>query len=389
MKILAVHETTVPIGAAMGNASIRFDAMTASALAIVSDRRIDGKPVIGYAFDSIGRYGSGALLKSRFLPRLLAAAPDALLDARGLIDPDRCYRLVMANEKGGGHGERSVAVGLLDAALWDLRAKLEEKPLWRALADRYHRRDASDRITVYGACGHFRDGEGPADLGAEVRRAVDAGFTRVKIKLGGTRTADDCARIEAAAQAMGGSDQLAVDLNGGLEPDIVADWLDHVAPFKLAWIEEPVDPLDYSLLASFIKHCPTPVATGENLFSWDDARNLLRYGGIRGDRDIIQVDVSLSYGICEYLRVVGGFEAAGWSRKRFWPHAGHLFAAQVVAGLAIGGHEAAVDANLPYGGFWDGTNIIDGQVTMPALPGVGFEGKANFYKLLAPLGARA
>jgi D(-)-tartrate dehydratase len=389
MKILAIHETTVPIGAAMGNASIRFDSMTASALAIVTDRKIDGKPVIGYAFDSIGRYGSGALLKSRFLPRLLAAAPDALLDARGIIDPDRCYRLVMANEKGGGHGERSVAVGLLDAALWDLRAKLEEKPLWRALADRYSRRDASDRIEVYGSCGHFRDGEGLAELGDEVRRAADAGFTRVKIKLGGTRTADDCARIEAAAKAINGAECLAVDLNGGLEPDIVGDWLHHVAPYRPLWIEEPVDPLDYSLLASFIKHCPMPVATGENLFSWDDARNLLRYGGIRGERDIIQVDVSLSYGICEYLRVVGGFEAAGWSRKRFWPHAGHLFASQVVAGLALGGHEAAVDANLPYGGFWDGTRIIDGQVTMPTLPGVGFEGKANFYRLLAPLGAFA
>ncbi len=385
MKIIAIQEATLPIGTAMGNASIRFDAMTASALAVISDRVIDGKPVIGYAFDSIGRYGSGALLKSRFLPRLLAAAPDALLDAKGIIDPDRCYRLVMTNEKGGGHGERSVAVGLLDAALWDLRAKLEEKPLWRALADRYNRRDASDRIAVYGTCGHFRAGEGLADLSDEVGRAVDAGFTCIKIKLGGTRVAEDCARIEAAMKATNGRARLAVDLNGGLEPDIVADWLHHVEPFQLAWIEEPVEPLDYSLLASFIKHCQTPVATGENLFSWDDARNLLRYGGIRGDRDLLQLDVSLSYGISEYLRIVGGLEAAGWSRRRFWPHAGHLFAAQVVAGLALGGHEAAVDASLPYGGFWDGTAISDGQVTMPSLPGVGFEGKANFYKLLAPL----
>ncbi len=386
MKIIAIREATMPIGTAMANASIRFDSMTASALAVITDRTSDGKPVVGYAFDSIGRYATGGLLKERFLPRLLAARPDALLDARGIIDPDACYRIVMANEKDGGHGERAGAVGLLDAALWDLRAKLEGKPLWRSLADRYARSDATDAVHVYGTCGHFRQGEGVAGLEDEVRRAVDAGFSRVKIKLGGTRTAHDCARIEAAGKIIGRFDRLAVDLNGGLEPDIVGDWLHHVAPYQLAWIEEPVAPLDYSLLASFIKHCSTPVATGENLFSWDDARNLLRYGGIRGDRDIVQLDVSLSYGICEYLRVVGGFEAAGWSRKRFWPHAGHLFAAQVVAGLAIGGHEAAADASLPYGGFWDGTPIIDGQVRMPALPGVGFEGKANFYQLLAPLG---
>ncbi len=389
MKIIAIREATMPIGAAMANASIRFDSMTASGVAIITDHRIDGKPVIGYGFDSIGRYGTGALLKERFLPRLLAAAPDALLDPRGMIDPDRCYRIVMVNEKDGGHGERSGAVGLLDAALWDLRAKLEGKPLWRSLADRYTRPDASDCIHVYGTCGHFRPGEGLNEFQDEVRRAVDAGFQRIKIKLGGTRTADDCARIEAAVKIVGAGDCLAVDLNGGLEPDIVGDWLHHVEPYKLAWIEEPVAPLDYSLLASFIKLCDTPVATGENLFSWDDARNLLRYGGIRGDRDIIQLDVSLSYGICEYLRAVGGFEAAGWSRKRFWPHAGHLFAAHVVAGLAIGGHEAAADSRLPYGGFWDGTRIIDGQVRMSTLPGVGFEGKANFYNLLAPLAASA
>ncbi len=389
MRITAIQEATLPIGVAMANASIRFDSMTASALAVITDRVSEGKPVVGYAFDSIGRYASGALLKQRFLPRLLAASPDALLDSRGIVDPDACYRIVMANEKGGGHGERSVAVGLLDAALWDLRAKQEGKPLWRSLADRYARRDATDRIPVYGTCGYFRAGTGLSDLESEVRRAADAGFTRVKIKLGGIRTADDCARIEAAGKGMGGTEHLAVDLNGGLEPDIAGDWLRQVEPYKLAWIEEPIEPLDYSLLASFIKHCPTPIATGENLFSWDDARNLLRYGGIRADRDIIQLDVSLSYGISEYLRVVGGFEAAGWSRKRFWPHAGHLFAAQVVAGLAIGGHEAAADASLPYGGFWDGTAIIDGHIRMPTLAGVGFEGKANFFKLLAPLGVCA
>jgi len=385
MRILDIRERTVAIGSAMANADIRFDSMTASAVVVVSDRMVEGKPLCGLAFDSLGRYGKGALLRERFVPRLMAAAPDSLLDAQGRIDPDKCYRVVMANEKDGGHGERSGAIGLLDAALWDLRAKMEGKPLWRALADRYTRKDAGNVIRVYGTCGHFKPGEGTRELADEVRLARDAGYRRVKIKLGGRDTASDAARVEAAVGVLGSHGDLAVDLNGALEPDIAYDWVRGVNANDLAWIEEPVPPLDYSLLASFIGLCTAPVATGENLFSWEDARNLLRYGGIRGDRDIIQVDISLSYGICEYLRVVGGFEAAGWSRRRFWPHAGHLFAAQVVAGLAIGGAEAATDATLPYGGFWDGTQVENGQVRIPDLPGTGFEGKANFRRLFEPL----
>jgi hypothetical protein len=101
MKILAIHERTVSLASPMRNASVAYDAMTASALAIVSDQRINGEPVIGYAFDSIGRYGKGGLLRERFIPRVLAAPPDTLLDSDGIIDPDAVFTVLMRNEKDG------------------------------------------------------------------------------------------------------------------------------------------------------------------------------------------------------------------------------------------------------------------------------------------------
>jgi L-alanine-DL-glutamate epimerase-like enolase superfamily enzyme len=385
MKILAIRDTVVPIGSRMANAAIAFDSMTASAVAIVTDRHVDGKPVIGYAFDSIGRYAKGGLLRERFIPRLLAAPPTSLLDAAGLIDPELCRRAMMTNEKEGGHGERSGAVGLLDCALWDARAKAEGKPLWRVLRERFGRGHGGDTIDVYGSCGHLRPGNELVSLRDEVRRACEAGFMRVKIKLAGTSVAADCARIEAAASVLGEASALAVDLNGCLEPDIAGDWFRRTSAYRLAWVEEPAPPLDYSLLASFVQLCERPIATGENLFSWDDARNLLRYGGLRADRDLLQFDVSFSYGVTGLLRILGGYEAACWSRQRFMPHAGHLLAAQVVAGLGLAAHEAAADASLPYGGFWDGTPVVAGRVRLPDLPGVGFEGKANLHALLRPL----
>jgi L-alanine-DL-glutamate epimerase-like enolase superfamily enzyme len=174
--------------------------------------------------------------------------------------------------------------------------------------------------------------------------------------------------------------QIAVDVNGMLSPQIATGWFHAISRFNLAWIEEPAPPLDFELLKSYLQVSPAPLATGENLFSLDDARNLLRYGGLRPERDFVQIDPLLAYGVGEYVRILALFH--GWHRKHFLPHAGHLFAVQCVAGLKLGMAEAAPDPALPHGGFWDGTRVHDGRVTVPDLPGVGYEGKENLYAIL-------
>ena len=138
MKILEIRETTVPVGAPIRNADIGYDTMTASAVAVISDIHRDGQPLIGLGFDSIGRYGHGGLLRERFIPRLLAARPDDYAAQDGdNVDPLRAWDIVMRDEKPGGHGDRAGAVGVLDAALWDLAAKAAGKPLWRVLGERF------------------------------------------------------------------------------------------------------------------------------------------------------------------------------------------------------------------------------------------------------------
>ena len=368
MRIRAIRERTVPVGAAMRNAAIAFDAMTASALVFETDR---GR---GYAFDSIGRYGKGGLLRERFIPRLMQAQPDALVDRDGLIDPAACARIAMANEKPGGHGERPGAIGLIEAAAWDLRAKLQGLPLWRSIADYYRITDAAPRIAVYASCGHFRRDD---DLRLELERVRETGYRLVKIKLDGRDPMHDAARVEAASTA---GLQLAVDVNGMLPREIAPAWFAAMRAFDLAWIEEPASPLDYALLTEYAALSAAPIATGENLFSFDDARNLLRYGGLRPERDYLQFDPLLSYGIAEYVRMLECF--GRWPRHRFLPHAGHLFAAHCVAGLGLGMAEAAPDPSLPYGGFWDSVRVDEGRVTIPDLPGVGYEAKANLHSIL-------
>ncbi|HEY8251106.1 MAG TPA: enolase C-terminal domain-like protein [Burkholderiales bacterium] len=375
MRIADARERTVGIGADMRNASIGFGAMTASALALVSDRGL-----VGYAFDSIGRYGKGALLRERFLPRLLRAKPEALLDAAGLIDPAACARAAMIDEKPGGHGERPGAIGLIEAAAWDLRAKAQDLPLWQSIAQ-YFGRQAQSQIAVYASCGHFRTDD---VLTFEVKNAIDAGYTCVKIKVAG-EVESDLKRLERAAASLPRNAIWAVDVNGALEEKKMNPWLDALEPFKLAWIEEPAPPLDFEHLKACARSSATPLATGENLFSFDDARNLLRYGGLRPERDFVQVDPLLAYGVTEYSKILAAYEAAGWKRKQFLPHAGHLFAAHCVAGLGLGMAEAAPDTSLPYGGYWDGVRVAGGRVTIPDAPGAGYERKANLYALLESL----
>src|SRR3977135_760279 len=112
--------------------------MTTSLVAVVTDVVRDGRRVVGYGFNSNGRYGQGGLIRERFRDRMLEAAPWRLLDdAGGNLDPHRIWAAMMANEKPGGHGERSVAVGTLDMAVWDAVAKIARQPRFRLLADRY------------------------------------------------------------------------------------------------------------------------------------------------------------------------------------------------------------------------------------------------------------
>jgi L-alanine-DL-glutamate epimerase-like enolase superfamily enzyme len=379
MRITAIHETSVPIGSAMRNASIAFDSMTASALAIETDLRIGGEPVVGYAFDSIGRYAKGGLLRERFLPRLLAAEPASLRDATGTIDPVRAVEACMRNEKGGGHGERPGAIALIEAALWDARGKALGRPLWRLLAERSGV-DASGTIDTYGSCGHYRPGESTDGLRAELERACAAGYRLIKIKVGGVLP-DDLRRIEAGL-GVTGEGRLAVDLNGALDAASGPAWLREATALPLAFIEEPVSPLDYELLARLRQDSAVPVATGENLFSFDDTRNLLRHGGLRASFDRLQIDPLLAYGVGEYERIIALALASGWPRAAFWPHAGHLLAAHLVAGLGLGSAEAAPDAGMPWGGYWDGVPVCDGRITLPELPGIGFEGKRNLFSTL-------
>lgn len=385
MRILDIREKTVSIASPIANAYIDFSKMTCSVVAVITDVVRDGRQVVGYGFNSNGRYGAGALMRERFLPRVLEADPKAFIDERNdNLDPFAIWRTLMTNEKPGGHGERSVAVGTFDMAVWDAVAKIAGVPLYRLLADRYRGGKAASKVWVYAAGGYYYPGKDDTALQNEMRGYLERGYRVVKMKIGAGLD-EDLRRIEAVLKVVGDGKYLAVDANGRFDLKTALAYAEALKPYNLFWFEEAGDPLDYALQAELSAHYDGPMATGENLFSHQDARNLLRYGGMRPDRDWLQFDCALSYGLVEYLKTLKVIDEEGWSSRRVVPHGGHQMSLNIAAGLDLGGNESYPDVFKPFGGFADGIAVEDGYVGLPDAPGIGFEAKADVLAVMRSL----
>lgn len=366
------------------NAVVNFSGHTVSLVAVISDVVRGGRPVVGVAFNSIGRFAQGGILRDRMIPRVLAAPPDTLLDAAGFLDPAAVAARALTDEKPGGHGDRAGAAGALELACWDLNAKLRDEPACVTIA-RHAGRAPAPTVPVYAAGGYYYAEGGAGRLRAEMREYLDLGYDAVKMKIGGAALGEDLARIEAVTDIVGDAGRVAVDANGRFDRAAATRWAAALAPYGLRWYEEPGDPLDYALHRAVTDCYDGAVATGENLFSVPDVTNLVRYGGMRPNRDVFQMDPGLSYGLGEYLRMLDVIEAHGFDRRFAFPHGGHLINLHVAAGLGLGGCEAYPGVFAPFGGYPEACAVSEGRIAPTDAPGFGLEEKAGLAELIAEL----
>ena len=383
MKILDIREISVALNTNMRNAVFDFSEMTTSVVAVLTDVMVEGRPVVGYAFNSTGRYACGEVMRTRMIPRLLKAQPETLLDPQtGLIDPELALACMMQREKPGGHTERSVAVGTIEVALWDAVAKAQQLPLHVVLARRYRQGQVPERVPCYVGGGWYAPGKGLTELQDEIKSRLDQGYTTMKIKVGGAPMVEDLARIEAALAVLGSAQRLAVDANAGFTPERSRLYARELAPIGLRWFEEPTDPIDHALMAELAQSYPGAIATGENLFSTQDVRNLVLFGGLRSDRDILQMDIPQSYGMVQFSRTLSVLREHGWSPQQVFPHAGNLMTLAAVAGFGLGGCEAYPGVFGIFAGFADDAVVSDGMITLSQRPGIGFEGQNALYQVM-------
>jgi D(-)-tartrate dehydratase len=386
MRIVDIRERAVPLKSELKNSSFDFSEMTTSVVAVITDVMRDGKPVAGFAFNSTGRYACGHQMRERFIPRILRTDPKALRDETGdNLDPGKILAVMRQREKIGGDAERSIGIGTIEVAVWDAVAKIAGKPLHRVLAERYSGGKVPERVFCYVGGGWYWPGQTLKDLQDEMRRHLDAGYTMVKMKVGGMPLAEDCRRIDAVLQVLGGEAKLAVDANGKFDRAESLAYAKALAPFRLRWFEEPCDPLDFSLYAEIARVYDAPLATGENLYSTQDVQNLVRFGGLRADRDIVQVDPPQAYGIAQYARTVDALAREGWARGSLFPHGGNQMSLAIAAGFGLGGAESYPGVFGAFGGFADDAKVVDGMITLSDCPGIGFEGQAALYAVMKEL----
>ncbi|MGB1135383.1 MAG: enolase C-terminal domain-like protein, partial [bacterium] len=288
----------------------------------------------------------------------------------------------MQNEKPGGHGDRAVAAGALDMAFWDVYAKAYEKPLWKILSEQFNDNQFDKQIFVYPGGGYYYPGKGYEGLKDEFKKYQEQGYKVMKMKVGGDSIEEDLRRIDAALSVVGCGKNLCVDANARFDLKEALAFAEAIHPYDLMWYEEPLDPDDFLSHAILAESYVPSLATGENLFSKHGLQNLLRHGGLRPDRDWIQLDPALSYGLTHYLQIIEMIESFGWSRRRLIPHGGHQLALNIAAGLQTGGSESYPGVFQPFGGFADGYEIVEGRIKPQQEPGLGIEQKGDLYRRL-------
>ncbi|MDA7417098.1 mandelate racemase [Xenophilus arseniciresistens] len=387
MKILNIAERTIAIGSPLRNARVDFSQMTATVVAVSTDQFRDGHRVVGYAFNSLGRYACGGPMRDRFIPRLLAAIPDDLNDpVTGHIDPQCAVRLMLANEKLGAHAERSMAVGTIEVALWDIVGKLQGRPLFQVLAQRFGMPDCASATTIpcYVGGGFYQPVDDLSRVVDEVQAYLDAGYTHVKIKAGGLSLGDELRRIEAVLRKVGAGNRLALDASCAFNRSDALAFTRAIESYRLRWLEEPCDPGDFETYRLVREASGGVVAGGENLFSREEVDNFLRYGMFDG-QVVLQPDPPLAYGIGEFARIVETATSHGVPRANIIPHGGNMMSLHVAAGLGLGSAESYPGLFGAIAGFSNEVTICDGQASLPSAPGIGFEQQPALYRVFTEL----
>jgi len=375
VRIVDIRERTVEISR-YSDPAVPSGGLTTSIVALTTDVVRHGRPVIGFGFSSFGRFGQGGLIRERFASRLVAA---------GDIDPLKGWAAMMKGEKPGGHGERCVAVGTLDMALWDAAAKIADLPLQALLRQRFGDLGNDVSVPVYASGGYPYPENDLVRLKDELRRFQDSGYLRAKIKVGALPLSRDLERVGMAAEIFSTPRSLAVDAMNSYAPEAAVTAAKALRPHELMWLEDVCDPLDLEGQSTVTSAYDAPIAAGEPLFSAAEAKLLDRHGGLRRDRDILLFDPVHCYGLPGYLQIVETLEARGWKRSAFWPHGGHLFSLHIASAFSLGGTEVNPSSFLPFGGLPDDATLSDGCASPPDLPGIGFESQRVLDSLFRSL----
>lgn len=300
----------------------------------------------------------------------LAKPPDAafrdqivarLLGEDPLNYASNWYRMFTGWRKRIVKGDAIAAIGAIDIALWDLRGKIMNAPVYQVLGG------FRNRVPVYAAGGYYAEGKGIAELGEELNSYVAAGYRAVKIKVGGAPFKEDVARVHGAREAIGPDIGLMVDANNAWNSHEALKFARAVEDCDLAWYEEPCWPDDLDGARRLCDALDMPVASGEVEYTRWGFRDLIE----RGAADIIQADPCYCGGLTEWVRIAA---LASAHHMYMAPHGQHYLGAHAVAAVDNG---LIVESYLPLRPWQDrfisGPELDNGDLVLTDAPGLGLE----------------
>ena len=387
MRIVDIRETAVPLKSTLANSSIDFSEMTTSVVAVITDVKRSGKPVCGFAFNSTGRYACGAQMRARFIPRILKASPDSLLDAAGNFAPEKILAVMLQNEKSGGHSERSVGIGTIEVAIWDAVAKIADKPLHRVLAERFNGGKIADKVFCYVGGGWYAPGKTTKDLQDEMRRHLDAGYTMVKMKVGGMPLADDLARVEAVKSILPAGALLAVDANSKFDRTEAlclcarAGRRSPCAGSRSRAIRSTSRCSPRSPASTVRRSRPARTCSRRRTWKTSSASAASSPSATTSSRSIRRRPTAS----CSMRAPSTCWRATVGRAACMFPHGGNQMSLAIAAGFGLGGAESYPGVFGDFGGFADDARIENGFISLSDRPGIGFEGQARLYKIMRDL----
>ncbi|ROR73086.1 enolase C-terminal domain-like protein [Bogoriella caseilytica] len=312
-------------------------------------------------------------------------------------------------EKGVMH----MAIGGVVNAAWDLASRRAGQPLWRFIAemnpaqlvdcvdwrylsDALTREEAlamleeaaagrAERMSELESRGYPAYTTSPGWLGYSdeklarlCREAVEEGYRTIKLKVG-LSLEDDLRRLQIARDAVGPGVDLAVDANQRWDVAEAVEWMNALASYDLAWIEEPTSPDDVLGHAAIRRSISTPVSTGEHTHNRVMFKQLFQAEAV----DLIQIDAARVGGVNENLAILLLARKFG---VRVFPHAGGVGLCELVQHLAMADF-VAISASMEdraveyvdhlHEHFTAPVRIAGGRYLPPTEPGMGAELRAQ------------
>jgi len=258
----------------------------------------------------------------------------------------------------GRSGITRLALSAVDIALWDLKAKAAELPLWRLLGG-----DGQKKVEAYNTDGGWLNWT-VEELVTNSKRLTGEGYKGVKIKIGGPDPNIDLKRIAAVRKAIGPNLKLMVDGNGKWDLTTALQFGRKFSDYDVFWFEEPIwydDLYSHTILARALE---TPIALGEQLYTLDDFRNFILGQALQ----FVQADAVRLGGVTEWIQVA---DLALAYHLPVVPHIGDMM--QVHLHLAIAHRACKMMEYIPWTRdcFNEPASVKDGSFIVPELPGAG------------------